>query len=308
MDYTVKAYHIAASSGALQYERSRRTELDRTLRDGRQQAQRSSGQKNRRRRRKIKGQVFVFLALLLIGVLAALTLTVLFPVKEITVTGETRYSEEEIINVSALTKDENLFAADTEIACERITKQLPYIGSVKVNRVLPGTLSIEVTEAVPKQVYRKESTYLLCNESGKILEIMQKIPEDNKYTVISGAEIESSAAGETLTIKDDEQKLIIQSLQDQFSAIDMKLTYLDVSDTVNIGFVLSDRLIVEFGTKADLEYKVAHLNGMIQSMKADDMGKIDMKWWTVAKTEAYFTDSTPALFADLLRDFKEGTS
>ena len=110
----------------------------------------------------------LFLVVVTAGIV--LSLTVLFHVDEIMVTGESRYTQEEIVQVSQLKTGENLFMNDTRGAAERIQSSLPYVGSVRISRKLPGTLVIQVDDVMVAGAVQYNNGYLVVGANGKALE------------------------------------------------------------------------------------------------------------------------------------------
>ena len=96
------------------------------------------------RRRRIK--IFlVFLLVAAIAVFAVLSVTVLFPIEQITVSGSNKYSAEQILEAASIEKGDNLFRAKADITV--LNKKLPYLEKIEINRKLPGTLNIKVKDA-----------------------------------------------------------------------------------------------------------------------------------------------------------------
>ena len=76
-------------------------------------------------------------------------------------TGESRYTQEEIVQASGLTPGGNLFTTNTDGAAGSIEETLPYIGSVQVSRKLPGTLVIQVEDVVVAGAVQHGDGYLV---------------------------------------------------------------------------------------------------------------------------------------------------
>ena len=105
--------------------------------------------RNRRRRRKRKGS-FSFLYKLLVvfvicGAIVA-ALAVFFKVDTIEVTGNSRYTQEEIVEVTGIEKGDNLYGWNKFAIAQRLRQTLPYIGEVTIRRALPSTILITVVE------------------------------------------------------------------------------------------------------------------------------------------------------------------
>ena len=73
-------------------------------------------------------------------------LAVFFKVDTIEVTGNSRYTAQEIADSGGIHVGDNLFLVNKFSAAEAITRSLPYISSVRISRKLPDTLCIQVEE------------------------------------------------------------------------------------------------------------------------------------------------------------------
>lgn len=104
----------------------------------------------RHNRNRKRGRRFSLLFKLLCGtaLVAAATLgaTVFFQVETISVTGNSRYTAEEIIAASGVELGDNMFWMRKSWVSGQITWKLPYISEVEIRRSLPSTLVVQVTE------------------------------------------------------------------------------------------------------------------------------------------------------------------
>ena len=102
-----------------------------------------------RTRRKNRGRFGpLFKLLCVVAVVVALTVgaTVFFRVEQVTVSGNRRYTEEEIIAASGIELGDNLYSLNKVRIDRNIRTTLPYIGEMSINRVLPSTIVIRVDE------------------------------------------------------------------------------------------------------------------------------------------------------------------
>ena len=107
----------------------------------------------RRRRRRRRGGTPAALILLCLVVAAAAILTattVFFKVRDIRLSGSTRYSLAEITEASGLKTGDNLILFDKFSAIDRIFAACPYLDTVQMRRRLPDTIEITVTDCVPR--------------------------------------------------------------------------------------------------------------------------------------------------------------
>ena len=210
----------------------------------------------RQRRRKQKLRIFyALLFLIVLGFAVTLSLTVLFQINSIQVTGTSRYSQEEIVKASGIQTGENLFLTKTKQAEAEISQKLPYIGAVKVSRKLPAKISIQVEAATVDGAVETENGYVLLTGSGKMLELVEQPPENG--TLIVGLALKSASPGKPVVYQDTAsqelyQQLIASIKNNSFAPV----TKIDISNPYRILMEYDKRIILNLGTSADLDYKV----------------------------------------------------
>ena len=102
-----------------------------------------------RRKRRNRGRFsFLFKVLSILAVVAALTLgaTVFFQLEEVVVSGNSRYTAQEIEAASGLHMGDNLFRINKNQIKKDIQQKLPYVDEVDIKRHLPSTIVITVKE------------------------------------------------------------------------------------------------------------------------------------------------------------------
>jgi len=92
-----------------------------------------------------------------------------FYVREIEILGNYRLEREDILNIIKIKKGESLFKLDLEEIHKKL-RQNPWVKNVAIKKQLPGTLLINIEEAVPKALLSIKKRLYLIDENGKILE------------------------------------------------------------------------------------------------------------------------------------------
>ena len=92
------------------------------------------------------GKVIQFLCI--VAVLAAMTVgaTVFFQVEQIEVSGNHRYTQEEIVAVTGIVAGDNLFRMNKFAIQDRVKEEMPYIEDILIRRKLPSTITVAVQE------------------------------------------------------------------------------------------------------------------------------------------------------------------
>lgn len=187
------------------------------------------------------------ISLLLITALVLFMLSDVFNIKQISVENNSKVSSEEIIKLSGLIIDENMFKTLNKKIKEGI-KTNAYIENVKINKNLNGTVILYVEERETSYMLQYENYYAYINSQGYILEV-----SDIKLDVpmIAGYKtpLENIQPGNRMNSEDLETLgTIIKIMQEANSKkIRDKITYIDVTNE-------NDYII-----KMDSEGKTIHL-------------------------------------------------
>lgn len=124
-------------------------------------------------------KVFLKVSLLLIVLFIALiilAMSEIFNIKEISVSGVDKLSENEIISFSQIQIEQNIFKTNLGKAKKLILKN-PYVKDVSIKRKLPGKIEINVNEKKAKYIIQFAESYIYLDGQGYILEISKEKPE-----------------------------------------------------------------------------------------------------------------------------------
>lgn len=218
---------------------------------------RTNQRRRKNRRKKIIVRFLLGFAFLCIGVILALTL--FFNINTINVTGDTVYSYEDVIEASEISVGDNLIFLSKTKLNDKISSELPYVGSVKIKRRLPSTLELIITKTEAYMSIASNGYYTLLDENGKVLEKDLETVGENIILANLG-EIDSAKVGANIVLKDEK---IFEKLQDVITESEnaklKDITAIDLSDIYNIKLVYQGRIILELGEtdKENLGTKLA---------------------------------------------------
>ncbi len=192
---------------------------------------------------------------LIVGVV--LSLTVLFKTQAYEVSGNTKYTEEEIIEASGISKGENIFLAPKGPAENRIKKQFPYVEEADVGFKIPDSIRISIVEAVEGYLVKvSDGNYLVISTKGRIL---NQIDDASQYNlpIFIGPKLESGTVGDYVSYEDETVLSMIESITQTFADNGYQgITEIDATNTADISFTYDGRIKVKLGIPEDLDYKV----------------------------------------------------
>ena len=105
--------------------------------------------RNKRRGRRGRGRFGpLFKLLCALAVLVALTMgaTVFFQVESVEVTGNSRYTRDEVVQATGIQVGDNLFHMNKYQIADRVLEELPYSKELSIRRRLPSTIVITMSE------------------------------------------------------------------------------------------------------------------------------------------------------------------
>ena len=246
---------------------------------------RRAQRQKRARRRRLK-TAFIFFLIIALLTLAIMCFTVFFPIKLINVSGSEIYSKSEIIKASKLTTDDNLFIVSEEEIESNIRKALPYIDSVKLKRVLPDAVVLNITDAREYAYYQTGDSYFILSDSGYILKEQTETPENVFQIVTSGIE---GKVAQKAVYKNDVEEQLVNTIIAALNQKEINIDKIDVSNILELSLEVEGRFTVVLGTTDYTEEKIAHLAGMIESI-TDRKGKINLSMWTPTNSQGSFVE------------------
>lgn len=218
---------------------------------------RTTQRRKRNRRKKLIVRASFGAIFLLVGIV--IVLTMFFNINEITITGDTIYAADEIINASEVNVGDNLIFVSKKKINNKVTETLPYVGSVKVKRHLPTGLELVVTKTDATFAVTQDGYFTLLNEKGKVLEANTEFIGEN-ITLLNLGNIISANVGQDIELesKDLLDKLIeVQTACNESGLKD--ISSIDLSDIYNIKLTYQGRITLELGetNKSNLVKKLA---------------------------------------------------
>lgn len=144
-----------------------------------------------------------------LAVVLALTLgmSIFFKVSGIQVTGNERYTAQEIMDASGIEPGENLLTFGRSGVASRILAELPYVGDVQIGIKLPDTVNIDIVELTASYgIQDTTGDWWLMDSCGKLLEKTDEAGASAHIRIV-GIEARGPAVGQVFTVAADEQSV-----------------------------------------------------------------------------------------------------
>lgn len=217
---------------------------------------RQQNSKRRRRRTRRHTTYIALVAVLVLGIGAALSMTLFFNVAEIVVYNETDTPDETVIEMSGIRSGDNLVRLDTAIAAERVRQSVVYAESVRVERVFPNTAEIYVERAVPVANISQSYGYLLVSASSRVLEELKEAPREG-LIIIYGYNPAEGSIGMVLRSEDEKRDNVLKTLTAAVAECsDERIGSIDMAEQSDILVYFGDNVVFHMGSSSDAVYKL----------------------------------------------------
>lgn len=238
------------------------------------------------------GIVYLIVIILLIAAALVLACTVFFRVESVTVEGNQRYSQEQILSVANVDMGANLILTSGDLIAQRLYDSLPYVDRVTVRKRFPTTLRLEITETTPVAVISAEDgTRWLMDPRGKILEQVDESAAQY-YIQVQGLQAAGYQPGKVVEVEDSYGNQLrgllelLQVLQDRGMAA--QITSINASSRTELIMVYDGRLQAKMLNNVDFNRKILILEEIAAVLGENEQGIIDMKTEKVFYSPTYY--------------------
>ena len=196
-------------------------------------------------------------ALALVFAIATCLILLLFPVTEIEVAGDSRYSYEEIIDASGVKIGGRLYFINERKAERRLLSSMPYLENAEVNSYFPNRVKIEISEYEDTYLVDHENGYCFVNGDFKILEIVNATPSYETFSSVF-IKLENPLSGEVgdTCFSEDAQRAteLVRYLKEY--GFYQYLNIIDVKGKYDVSFTVYKRYKFVLGSMNDLADKM----------------------------------------------------
>lgn len=246
---------------------------------------RSINKKKVKRRRKAKRVAFLIaLATIIMSVGVVLVLSVFFKINTISIKGDRVYSDQQIIAKSGVEIGDNLFRVNEEKLGESLSKSLPYIHTITLERQLPDTLVITVKATREVAAFQFGTGFILVNADGKVLDRNAAMLRDN-VAVVTGAALKGAPEGERIIVGSEQETDDFVALLKSIAGSGIKnVTEINLTDTGEYELKYDGRITVKLGSIENIDIK---LKRAVAALEKEDEINIYSEGVLDLKTEPY---------------------
>lgn len=211
-------------------------------------------------------------------VLVLLLMLVLFRIRTFEITGNVRYTAQEITTASGLAEGDILMGVNKTSTAGKLLVALPYVEEVVISKMLPGTIRIEIKECTAEYAAVSEfQTTWLLNGEGKLLE---EVEDASGFPLITGTELQLPTGGDPAVFTDPVRGEVAMKILEATETTELaaQITAVNVSDTDAVSVSYQERLSVNLGDGSDAEYKLRYFKAILGELPADARGIVDLSF------------------------------
>lgn len=230
-------------------------------------------QKSEKIKSKKTGKILkaIGICILVVGAIVFLCTTPLFNITEIEVLGNKTVSTEEIVSLSQIKLQENIFKNIKATIKENI-KGNAYIENVIVKRVLPNKMQITVQEREVKFMVKVLDSFAYINSQGYILEVTSQTKE---VPIIEGmSTLEEKMIAGTRLNNEDLNRLefalnIVSSCEE--NEISRFITSINVKDTNEYTMYMAEKAkTIHLGDNSNLSTKILYVKAILEAEEGNE--------------------------------------
>ena len=229
----------------------------------------------RRRRRSRRGRV---IQVIVAAIILVFGFSIFFRVGQIEITGESRYTHDEIIAAAQLEHGRQLFLLDLEEIERGIWTSLPHAGEVEVRRRFPNRVEIVVEDTSAIAAIAVEQSYLIIDQHAKVL---ARGADRSGLIVLTGLYGPFlSQVGETLTLGEQDRGKVayLQELLPLLrgNGLTERVQSIDMNRVENPQMYYGGRLTIQLGSSRALDHNMQMLVGILHELEEFEQGMIDL--------------------------------
>lgn len=246
----------------------------------------------RQSRRGSPGCLSVLFLLICVIAAAVAAIFIFFKMRTVEVVGAEHYTPEQVASASRAEIGSNLVFISKGRMTHGIFGELPYVSEVRINRKLPDTLVITVSETHAAAFAADGGVFWLIDPSGKLLE--RRLERPSGIMEITGAKPLMPVVGSKVDFG-EESELKLSTFVAAVDALERsgfigQVQSIDISGVYDLSMRCCGRFSVDLGAPEELDYKLEYLNAIINDkLRPNQKGSIDLSK-LIEKGEARFLE------------------
>ena len=225
----------------------------------------------KRRRRGSRILYYALFATVTVIVLYVLSVTVLFNIDTITVSGDESADKEQIILESGIRIGDNLFRANIDAAARRVLQNHIKYDGVRVERNFPTGITIHLEPANIVAVCADRGTFYSISSGNRVIEVESTAPQYSAYPLVYGCVFDGIKQGDRLTASDTNKlealTIVLDAIRDNALS---GVTHIDISDLSTIRVFWRGQAELKFGGLDGFSYEMSCVKKLLDNNLDED--------------------------------------
>lgn len=225
----------------------------------------------KRRRRGSRILYYALFATVAAIVVYVLSVTVLFNIDTITVSGDESADKEQIILESGIRMGDNLFRTDIDAAARRVLQNHIRYDGVRVERNFPTGITIHLEPAKIVAVCADGGAYYSISSGSRVIEVETTAPQHSAYPLVYGCVFGELKPGDRLTADETNKLEALTIVLDAIRENALSgVTHIDVSDLSTIRVFWRGQAELKFGGLDGFSYEMSCVKKLLDNNLAED--------------------------------------
>lgn len=228
-------------------------------------------------KKKVKIAIYGFVLLAILSIYTVLN-SKIFDLKEIDLKGNIILTESDIMKITSIELEKNLFQYKIG-KLERSIKKNPYIKDVNIKRKFPNKLVINIEENTEDAIIENNNKYVYINKNGKILGEKKDISNKN-IPIIKNVKIEEYNVGGNIKLKEETKQnrllYLLEYLDDNNLKRDIDTITLEKDSLIMAN---KDGIDILLNLDSNISYNIKRLSQIMVDLKTKGIkkGSIDLR-------------------------------
>ncbi|MDO4300506.1 MAG: FtsQ-type POTRA domain-containing protein [Clostridia bacterium] len=228
----------------------------------------------KRKKKKSMAIPVAFCCLLIMAVMITLFMMPFFNIKNIRVTGNEALTQDQIKGYLTFAEGDNIFLFNKN-KCKDTILSNHYVESVSINRILPSTVEITMSEYKLRGYVPYSGSYLFIDGEGRVLDVQKQITK--ALPVVEGLKFNNVTVGEILQVDNPSTFETMVHLSKLFEKYELlsDVIRVDMTDVTDI-HLYTGNVDIKFGSFDDANRKLLMLIEVLKTFDTSVPGTINL--------------------------------
>lgn len=228
----------------------------------------------KRKKKSSAAMPVAFCCLVIMAVMITLFMMPFFNIKTIRVTGNEALSSDQIKGYLTFDEGDNIYLFNKS-KCKKAILNNHYIETVEINRILPSTVEVTVSEYKLRGYVPYSGSYLYIDGEGRVLDVQKEIKKS--LPVVEGLKFNNVTVGEILQVDNPSTFETMVHLSKLFEKYELlsDVIRVDMTDVTDI-HLYTGNVDIKFGSFDDANRKLLMLIEVLKTFDTNVPGTINL--------------------------------